>query len=67
MYVVLGYLVCILLALLCTALVFAVWTALILAKEGAKVLGDVMRNVITARGQMMHRNFNAAEPRYRPR
>lgn len=56
MYVVQEYLICVLLALLCTGLVFAVWTVLVLANEGAKVLEDLARNAIASRGQMNGRH-----------
>ncbi len=57
MYVVLECLVCVLLALLCTGLVFAAWIVLVLAKEGVKVLGDFAYNATTSRGQINDRNL----------
>jgi hypothetical protein len=57
MYVVQEYLICVLIALPCTGLVFSVWVLLVLAKEGAKFLGDFARNAIASRGQINDRNF----------
>ena len=57
MYIVLEYLICVLLALMCTGVVFAAWTALILAKEGAKILRGLMGNFIYGRGQMQDRSY----------
>ena len=48
MYVVLEYLICVLLLLLCSGLLFAVWVALLLVQERAKVMGRVGRDI--ARG-----------------
>jgi hypothetical protein len=57
MYEVQEDLICVLVALLCTGLVFSLWIVLVLAQEGARALGAFARNAMANRGQMHDRNF----------